>query len=141
MLRAARPQPFWPRPLGVLLIGLAALAVIDPDYPIPTHVQASSAARAPRLMPLRAEHPDGPTEGVPAAFTWQVDDVPPPYALVVLDEEYAELARFVDVGGTAWVPPADLRARLATGGDYHWYVEGTQGERTVQSLLAALQIR
>lgn len=92
-------------------------------------------------MPLRAEYPDGPTEGVPDAFTWQVVDVPPPYTLVVLDEEYAELGRFVDVGGTAWVPPKDLRTRLASGGDYHWYVEGTQGERTVQSLLAALQIR
>jgi hypothetical protein len=139
--RAARAQPRWPRPLGFLLIVVAVLAVNESDWPIPTHVQASSAERPAGLSPLIAESPIGPVEGVPVVFLWAPADVPPPFRLVVLDASYDEIARIEDIGGTTLRPPVELAQRLASGGDFHWYVEATITPEPVRSLLKTVEIR
>lgn len=92
-------------------------------------------------MPLATESPAGPHEGVPLAFVWRTTDVPPPYALVVLDDGYTELARIDDIGPMRYVPSSDLVSRLATGGSYHWFVEGSLGGRPTRSPLTRLEIR
>jgi hypothetical protein len=139
--RAARAQPFWPRPLGWMLIGIAVLAVIDADYPIPTHVEASSAVSGPRLMLPVAQKPCGPGEGVPLEFRWDELDVPPPFRVFVHDEDYDELARIDDIG-TAFCPvTGTLATRLAEGGVFHWCVEGDVAGRPVRSALQTFEIR
>lgn len=93
------------------------------------------------MSPLVAESPAGPTEGVPTVFQWAPADVPPPFRLVVLDAGYDEVARIEDIGGTALRPPEALARVLATGGDFHWYVEATITPRPVRSVLQSVEIR
>ena len=87
------------------------------------------------------ESPVGPHEGVPAAFVWRSTDVQPPYALVVLDDGYTELARIEDIGPSRLVPSTVLAGQLAVGGGFHWFVEGSLDGRPVRSPLTRLEIR
>ncbi len=92
-------------------------------------------------MPLAIESPVGPHEGVPPAFVWCTSEVPPPYALVILDDAYTEVARIDDIGPTRYVPSSDLAGQLATAGECHWYVEGRLDGRPARSPLIRLEIR
>jgi len=139
-IRAGRPQPIWPRALGWTLLGVAVLAVIDANHPLPREAPASSARPAESLVWLAAESPDGPCEGVPREFRWS-GDVAPPYRLVVLDGGYAELVRIDDLGAPACPPSAALAALLATGGTFHWYVEGEREGHRTRSPLQTVEIR
>lgn len=91
-------------------------------------------------MWLAAESPDGPCEGVPREFRWR-GDVLPPYRLVVLDESYEEVARLDGIGAMTCAPSADFSALLATGGTFHWFVEGQRAGRRTRSPLQSLEIR
>lgn len=139
--RAARAQPFWPHPLGWVLIGIAAFAVIDADNPIPSHGGDSSTFAGGSLRRLTAKAPVGPNEGVPATCRWFAYDVPPPFSVVLLDEGYNELARQDDIGGTTWRPTGPVADELGKGGVFHWYVESTTDGKPTRSLLARLEIR
>jgi hypothetical protein len=124
-----------------MLIGAATLAVIDAEYPIPTHVEASSTISGPRLIPLDAQLPQGPGEGLPAEFRWDEREVAPPFRLVVQEESYEDLARIDDIGDPFYRIGGQLAAGLSTGGVFHWFVEGEVAGRTVRSALQTFEIR
>lgn len=92
------------------------------------------------MLPL-AQSPCGPGEGLPREFRWDGLEVPPPFRVLVHDEDYEELARIDDIG-TAFCPvPGPLATRLAEGGVFHWSVEGDVAGRPARSALQTFEIR
>jgi hypothetical protein len=139
--RAARSQPWWPRPLGVLLLGMACLYAIEPVGPVPTDVAASSSARTgPRLQLPTAKSPDG-NAGSAAPFAWTAGDASGPFTIVVLTAGYDELFARDGIAGSPWTPDAAAAAAVSTPGTYHWFVRGEAFGRTVTSPLASFEIR
>ena len=62
-------------------------------------------------------------------FTWEAAPGAGEHTLVLLDAGYAEVARHPCGGATEWTPDAEVAARLAGPGTFHWYVlaEGPAG--------------
>lgn len=121
------------------MLGLAGVAVIEADLPLPREAAASSARWRRPLAALVAESPAGPVEGVPCGFRWS-GGAPAPFRLVVLDAAYAELCCLDGVSSPCPAPPA-LAALLATGGTFHWYVETGALARPLRSALQTCEIR
>lgn len=143
-LRAARPQPKWPRLLGVLLLALAGVAALHPVGSIPTHVAASASARpVPRLLSLRGESPDGDVDAAPTWFRWRSEglDAALPRTVVLCDASYTEIARAAGVAGDGWQASGRIGELLAGGGTFHWFVEATASGRLVRSPLQTFAIR
>ncbi len=137
-VRAARSQPWWPRPLGVLCLGVAFIFALDPVGPIPTHVAASSSARTgPRLASVVLAHrADEPL----ARFRWQAGATQPPFAVVLFDVGYGEILRRDGIGDISWALDAEAAARLASGGTFHWQVVGDDRGRPAPSPLGSFEI-
>lgn len=140
LVRAARPQPWWPRPLGVLCLGVACMFALDPVGPVPTNVAASSSARTgPRLASPAAIAASGAAGNSPR-LAWWPGDASPPFTVVLLDAAYGEILRRDGIEATSWEPEAAFRAALAQGGTFHWYVLGDDHGRPLPSPLATVEI-
>lgn len=136
--RAARPQPWWPRPAGMLLVGVAAVAALRPIAPVPRQV-AGAVATAPAPCSGLAPEPWDDTAALP--FAWPAPVPAGAVSLVLLDAGYREVARREGLGGTAWTADAALRESLADGATYHWYVLATDGDAPQKSRLQSFAWR
>lgn len=140
-IRAARHQPWWPRPLGVALLGVAMLAALDPVVPMPTHVAASSARSPSGLLALVAEFPQGSLTSSPPAFCWSGTAAHGATTLVVFGADYSELARFDGIVGSSWPLPQPVSMALREQGELHWRVECGESGGRLYSPLQTFSIR
>ncbi len=143
-LRAARPQPWWPRLLGVACLGLAICAALRPLAPMPSH----GASRASAAPGLRLERPRAvrsaaaaAESALPARFAWQPGAAAPPFTLVVLDADYRELLRREGLGTTEWTPDVGVVEACQPGGTYHWYVVAEVAGQRLASPLESFEQR
>lgn len=137
--REARPQPRWPRRLGVVLILIAVVNALHPVHPIPPHVAGSASARTGVVpSPLRTLSPLGAVDGAPTRFEWTGADR---VSLVLCDAGYEPIARFDDLRGGSWDANRELRTLLAAARTFHWFVEVCADGRTVRSPFASCDIR
>lgn len=136
---------FW-RPLGVLMMALAAAVALDPDYPLPRSMPTvASASRPSRLLatsPPLPLHPRGAIEGSPRAFVWSgVGPRGVGVEFVLLDEELDAIYRrpvrgnSLAVDGELW-----FVLQLARGGQLHWTVAYTCGGNRIQGAPVAVEI-
>ena len=139
--RSERPQPLWPRALGFVLIGIAVLAAVWAEYPIPRPVQAVvSDEDECVLMAIDALSPVGGQEDVPSSFAWATA-VPPPFCVVLYDVGYREIGRLEAIDGYLLPCPQAWRDQLASGGVFHWQVFGRGDPAPTRSATEAFQIR
>ena len=143
-LRAARSCPRWARPLGVVLMLVAGLAALDPDYPMPREVLQSILSRRVTSEGVVAAEPRGNVASVPEVFrwTWAGDDREGQvrsWTLVLLDAQFSELAR-VPVAGTETRLEGVVRDAIATAAEIHWFVESAAQKGVVRSAPVAVQI-
>jgi hypothetical protein len=111
---------------------VALVAVIDPDYPMPgSRAVPSSARSASKLMP-RALQPVGWVGTRRPRFCWTWTGPGVDFDLVLLDAALDEVHR-QRVHGSEAVARDQLADRLATGEQFHWYVEATLQGTVVRS--------
>lgn len=142
-VRAARPQPVWPRMLGIVLIGVAGIAALHPVGPVPTHVAASASTRpGGDLHGLLALAPAGELAAEPVAFHWRAEGVrADEVALVLCDGSYAPRLRLDGVRGSSLPVSGRLAELLANGGTFHWYVEASSDGRVARSAFETFAVR
>jgi hypothetical protein len=140
-LRAARPQPRWPRLVGVLCLGLAALAAATPGLSMPTHVPGSSTHRGGGLLGLHADFPSGPLPGLPHTFRWTAPAGATAATVVVLGSDYTELLRLDGIAGTAAPVPTRVWEELHRHPVVHWKVEVELPDGTLVTPLRTFGIR
>lgn len=142
-LRSARQQPRWARPVGVGLMVVAAMAAMDPDYPMPRAVLQSILARRVTSEGVAAVEPRGAVAAMPDVFRWTWDggaeNQVRNWTLVVLDAQSCELAR-VPATGTELRLEGPLRDAIAGAAEFHWFVESPSQKGVVRSALVAVQI-
>lgn len=139
-LRAARPQPWWPRCLGALCIGVACMFALDPVGSIPADVAASSSTgTGPRLASPSLLTPDC-RRGVPQELRWRAGSTQPPFTLILLDASYTEVLRRDGIEATRWEVDPAARELLRSGGRFHGYVLADGLGRPVGSPLTTFQI-
>lgn len=63
-------------------------------------------------------------EGAPAHCRWTAGVAKAPFTWVLLDADYAELARRADLAATELPLEPELRDLFQAGQTYHWYVVG-----------------
>jgi hypothetical protein len=150
--RAARAQPRWPRLCGVLLIVLATSVAIGAEYPLPRRVDGASSApasvdlepkppRRTRSPVPAALEPAGRVAGLPPRFAWDPAGIRPPFAVVLLDAAYFEIARADGIEDASAIPPRGFAAALAEGGTFHWYIEAEAAGRRLRSPLQTFEVR
>ncbi|MGE3171377.1 MAG: hypothetical protein AB7O97_02050 [Planctomycetota bacterium] len=138
-IRSQRPQPRWPRPLGLALLGAAVVAAFDPEYPLPRSVPGTvSAEEVPLLLP-RLAAPSGAVASGPILFLWSWEPLDAEVEVVLLDERLDEVVRIPATGGVVEVDLPWLRA-LPPGTQVHWRVEGTRRGQPVRTAPAAFWI-
>lgn len=142
-VRAGRPQPAWPRLVGLCCIGIAVCAATAPVAPLPSQAQASTSTRyRGNLQPPAAIQPRGVVAGVPAVFAWsRVAGTRAPARVTLLDEGYRELALADGIDAAQMVTPPQFAAALVRGGTFHWTVTLGDGARAVASRLQTFTIR
>lgn len=142
-VRSARSRPRWVRPVGVVLMLVAGLAALDPDYPMPREVLQSILARRVTSAGVVAVEPRGAVAAMPEAFRWTWDvgteNQVRSWTLVVLDAQFGELAR-VPVTGTETRVEGPLRDAIAGAAEFHWFVESAAQKGVVRSAPVAVQI-
>lgn len=125
-IRAARSGSRWSRPFGVLCLGLAAWAVLDPEYPMPSPVPtASSADQRPELAPAKL-FPAGAIGALPLRFTWSSPPGSERTEFVLADEGFDEVYRGLAQDGSFDATDAVV-AQLRSGRQFHWRVESVRG--------------
>lgn len=138
-IRALRPQPWWPRAFGLLCLGIACMAALDPVGALPADLQASASARTrAELSIVSAIAPIGEVT-MPTAFRWRAGDCQGPFTLLLLDAGYDEVARVEGGDATEW-PAAHFRAWLRRGQTYSWCVLASAFGRPVVSPLQSFTI-
>lgn len=142
-LRSARARPRWTRPLGIALMSIAAMALLDPDYPMPRAVlQAIRDSRA-TSEGIVAVEPRGQLAAAPTNFRWDwsegLRDQVRSASLVVLDAQFSELVR-VPVAGTEARVEGPLLDAIGTASEFHWFVETRAQDGVVRSLPVAFAI-
>lgn len=113
----ARRLP-WNVILGSVLMGIAAIFLFDPDYPLPRGASDTSANWTPELAP-RAASPVGRT-GVPTEFAWTPHEGL--FRVVVLDASFREIYRAPKASRESLPMPDALGGRLRKGQRYHWFI-------------------
>jgi hypothetical protein len=133
-LRSLRPQPLWPRAVGVSCLAIAVFAALHPVRPMARHVAASaSAPPAPRLQlfpPTVGEDPEAMLQ-----FAWRAPGLAPPFEVVVLGPDHEERLRSGALASATW-SATRVQPQLATGDTCHWCVVGA-GDEPFQSTLQA----
>lgn len=137
--RGARPGPWWPRPLGVLMIVCACAAALDPDHPMPRSVLQTIAASRVSSRGLDAISPRGEVSAPPDSFRWLWEGEATEFAVVLLDEEMRPLVRLSAHGKELAVDGPLLQA-LDRADHFHWYVETVGPEGVLRSLPVAFVI-
>lgn len=140
-LRAARPQPRWPRLVGALCLGLAALAAAAPGLSMPTHVPGSSTHPGRGLLGLTADFPCGPLPGLPHTFRWSAPAAPGEATVVVLASDYTEFLRLDGIVDTVAPVPARVWRALREQPVLHWKVEVQGPDGTYVTPLRTFGIR
>jgi hypothetical protein len=140
-IRAGRPQPRWPRLVGLVCIAVAAQAALDPVGPMAAHVAASaSAGPGPRLDPIvveaavSGELPD-------LRFRWGSSDPARPVTLLVFATDYSPLTSRSGLVGTGWSADPALLEQLTPGQTYHCVLRAEVGAPPVQTPLTSFVIR
>ncbi|MEZ5964515.1 MAG: hypothetical protein R3F56_11765 [Planctomycetota bacterium] len=115
-------------------MGLAVAQALTWTPPLPERaVRAMRPREGPRLLE--------PAEGgvVGERLSWLWGGAPRPWHVVILDAEYAELARLgpTEAGARSVPFPAALAERLASGPSAYWYVESADRQPRVRSRLSA----
>lgn len=121
--------------VGVLLVLGAATLARNWQPPVPDHVvRAVRPGEGPRLREYGGRPED--------RLTWEWDGRHRPWYVVVLDPQFAEIARLgpTAVDATALTMPADVVQRLAIGSTYHWFVESADAGPKVRSRLGAFGV-
>lgn len=126
--RAQRPRPWWPRWLGLALLGCAVRAAIVGDYPLPRGKEASaSSAVAPLHLRPELLQPLGEVDRSVPTFAWRWQPPAaatprPTFDLILLDDQLCELRRLTGLGEPR-CRPDDLAAVFAQGRFFYWCVE------------------
>lgn len=128
MRKRLRGRRQWTRPIGILLVGLAASLALDPDYPVPRASSLHASARRSEVLQPELAEPRGDCPAGVTAFRWRARD-DEPWQLVVIGDDLVE--RFRGPAPDADLP-AELTAVLAGGGDFYWRLE-RPGEPPVRS--------
>jgi hypothetical protein len=102
----------------MLLVGLAIVLAIDPDYPLPAASSPSGSAGAGEVLLPQAIEPRGALASAPAAFRWERNGATGAWRLVVLDADLTTLFRGEPLTADRAPAPAALR-----GGDHYWLLE------------------
>lgn len=137
--RGARPGPWWPRPLGVLMIVCACVAALDPDHPMPRSMLQTIAASRVSSRGLDAISPCGEVHESPRTFRWLWEGEEAEFAVVLLDEEMRPLVRLLAHGKELAVD-GPLAQALDRADRFHWYVETSGPEGVLRSLPVAFVI-
>ena len=142
-LRSARSSPRWARPLGVVLMLVAGLAALDPDYPMPREVLQTILRSRVTSEGVVAAEPRGSVASVPEVFRWtwagDTEGQVRNWTLVLLDAQHSELAR-VPVAGTETRLAGGVRDAIATAAEFHWFVESAAQKGVVRSAPVAVAI-
>jgi hypothetical protein len=141
-IRAARPQPRWPRILGWGCIGIALFAAIQPVALERQHVQLSAS-----LLPVHESY--GPAIAIPSlvfeaqgsVFGFDQGPTRGPFSLVILAEDYRELGRFGGIVHSPYRAPLELSGLLRRGICYHAYLLCEHFGRQVKSPLITFEWR
>ncbi|MBK8099900.1 MAG: hypothetical protein IPK26_22590 [Planctomycetes bacterium] len=143
-IRADRQGPGWTRPFGWLLLVLAASFALDPDYPLPRHLLASGSSAEPgpelRWNAPQPVFPLGTVTTSAPRFVWNHDGPPWPHTLVLLDEQFEEIARLPQTEPGTCRVDGPLGEALLAGKNVHWYVEASTGRRSLRSSIGAARI-
>lgn len=140
--RAQRPQPWWPRLLGLALLGCAVRAAIVGDYPLPRGEEASaSSAVAPLYLRPQLLQPLGEVDSPVPTFTWRWQSpvgasATPSFDLILFDEQLCEVQRLTGIAESS-CRPDDLAAQLAKGHFFYWCVEVCSAGERLRSPLGA----
>ncbi|GAB4150773.1 MAG: hypothetical protein Fur0037_19400 [Planctomycetota bacterium] len=141
-LRRSRPGPRWSRPLGVLLLAVAAIAAIAGDYRLPMGAHASATSTTPPLdLRPRPIRPLGEIGSEPVLFEWEdraPADPAPAYDLVLLDEDLREIARSREIRGRSFAATGAIAKALRERGSLFWCVERLGPSGAIRSPLAAV---
>lgn len=137
--RGARPGPWWPRPLGVVMIVCACVAALDPDHPMPRSVLQTIAASRVSSRGLDAISPSGESSVPPTVFRWLWEGEDVEFAVVLLDDAMQPIVRLC-TRGKALAVEGPLDEALARGEHFHWYVETAGPEGVLRSAPVAFGI-
>lgn len=141
-LRRERPQPWWPRLVGVACLLSAGWFAL---HPVGLLVAAMSSAvpasgpKSPVAEPL-GEAGEVLAATAPLVFTWQPGTAEAPFTWVLLDAAYEELERREGLDGTCHVPDADERSHWQDGATCHWFVIGQARDGLRASQLETVRI-
>lgn len=134
--RASRPQSRLPRMMGWLCIGIACVAALMPVGPLPSHVPVS-AASGPVPEPVRRAVvlPAPEVDPEQGTFCWAAAAQRGRYELVLLGEDYRELARLDATDAAPFRAPEAFAQALDAGRRYHAYVRVGRDARALRSEL------
>ena len=125
-IRARRPQGVWSRVLGWGCIGIALVAALQPMSWAQPHLEVSAHGVPAPEAPGRSIAISAPKyDPVEAGFHWSAGDQDGLVSLVVLGDEYREVARFDGIEGSAFFPDQGGAGPLRTGQTYAAYLVGS----------------
>jgi hypothetical protein len=145
-VRQQRPRPWWPRLLGLAMLGCAIQAAIEGDYPLPRGKEASASSAAPPLY-LRPEllQPLGDADSRLPRFAWRwqppagaTAEAAPTFDLILLDQQMQEVHRVEGIEATGYTATGSLAETLTRADFFYWCVEARHGGQRVRSPLGAL---
>ena len=123
----------------MLLVGMAVLLALDPDYPVPRGVASAMSTESGLQLLPRALQPVGLTPGPAPRFAWQWTGPEVAWDLVLLDAALDEILRVRGIWGCEYVAAGSLADALREGRTFHWYVESELAGRSVRCPLAAVR--
>ena len=134
--RPKRARRFsWLQIVGVVLMGYAVSLALDPEYPISRELAlAASAPPTVVLLPSGIEPVGDIGDGEPVfSWDWNGPDVGS-WSLVLLDRDFTERGRMIEVQGHSVEPDASMRRTMAGGRTWYWCVESELGGQRFRSV-------